>query len=202
MSALNPEHIDLSHTEPSQITQNNFTNHGVDNLVAPSVKQLQQKGIARNYAQANRYLRLSTTLVLISALAIVWWLAPQQDFISINARLLSLFPVVILIIATLGFVVTLYGTYADKVKFYALREHDISYSSGLIFYKTVSQPILRIQHVELKRGPIDRKIGLAKLQVFSAGGALHTFEIPGLPIAEAQKIRQFILDHKDSNRHG
>jgi membrane protein YdbS with pleckstrin-like domain len=95
-----------------------------------------------------------------------------------------------------------YTILSDKRKFYSLREQDLSYRSGLIFRKTVSQPMLRIQHVELKRGPIDRKVGLAKLQVFSAGGALHTFEIPGLPLETAENIRQFILDHKDVNHHG
>jgi len=101
-----------------------------------------------------------------------------------------------------GLLSTLYSAKADVNKFYSVREQDISYCSGLFFKKTVTQPITRIQHVELKRGPIDRKIGLAKLQVFSAGGALHTFEIPGLLVTEAETLRQFILSHKDSQQHG
>jgi len=74
--------------------------------------------------------------------------------------------------------------------------------SGLIFKKTVTQPILRIQHIELKQGPIDRKLKLANIQAFSAGGATHTFEIPGLEIKKAEALRQFVLDHKDMNNHG
>ena len=66
----------------------------------------------------------------------------------------------------------------------------------------MSQPITRIQHIELKRGPIERKVGLARLQVFSAGGEMHTFEIPGLPLETAQQLRQFILQHKDMVKHG
>ena len=102
-------------------------------------------------------------------------------------------------VAILASVSLIYVFFADKKKSYALRELDLHYTSGLIFRKTVSQPILRVQHVELKRGPVDRKTGLAKLQVFSAGGALHTFEIPGLPVADAEAIRQFIISHKDAN---
>lgn len=97
---------------------------------------------------------------------------------------------------------TLYNKIADPLKSFALREHDLSFQSGWIFRKKVTQPITRIQHIELKRGPIDRKIGLATLQVFSAGGALHTFEIPGLALAKAQKLRQYILQHKDTVTHG
>ena len=89
--------------------------------------------------------------------------------------------------------------FADPLIKYALREQDLSLQSGLVFRSLSCQPILRVQHVELKRGPIDRKVGLAKLQVFSAGGALHTFEIPGLPIEDAESIRQFIISHKDAN---
>ncbi|MDU0354869.1 PH domain-containing protein [Paraglaciecola aquimarina] len=91
---------------------------------------------------------------------------------------------------------------ADKQKYYALRELDVHFSSGLFFKKMVSQPISRIQHIELKRGPIERKAGLASLQVFSAGGAMHTFEIPGLPFANAQQLRQIILKHKSVLTHG
>lgn len=86
---------------------------------------------------------------------------------------------------------------ADPLKIYALREHDLNYQSGLIFKNLVSQPILRIQHVELKTGPIERAFGLATLQVFSAGGAFHTFMIPGLEQQKAARLRAFILDHKD-----
>lgn len=87
--------------------------------------------------------------------------------------------------------------FADPLKQYALREHDLNFQSGLIFRRLVSQPLLRIQHIELKRGPIERKADLATLQVFSAGGVSHTFHIPGLEYDRAVELRQFILDHKD-----
>lgn len=91
----------------------------------------------------------------------------------------------------------IYHYFADPIKQYALREHDLNFQSGLVFRSLVSQPILRIQHIEIKRGPIERKAGLATLQVFSAGGVSHTFNIPGLEHENAIALRQFILDHKD-----
>jgi membrane protein YdbS with pleckstrin-like domain len=100
----------------------------------------------------------------------------------------------ILVITLWNFI---YHYLADPLKQYALREHDLNYQSGLIFRSLVSQPILRIQHIEIKRGPIERKAGLATLQVFSAGGVSHTFNIPGLEYDKAVSLRQFILDHKD-----
>lgn len=96
----------------------------------------------------------------------------------------------------------IYHYFADPKKKYAIREHDIHFQTGWIFQKRTSQPIMRIQHIEIERGPIERKAGLATLQVFSAGGANHTFEIPGLVHEKAIELRQFILDHKDVREDG
>jgi membrane protein YdbS with pleckstrin-like domain len=116
--------------------------------------------------------------------------------------LLNVLPYIIWTVAILGFLITWFSHAQDQVKSYALRESDLHYSSGLFFRKIVSQPITRIQHIELKRGPIERKVGLATLQVFSAGGEMHTFQIPGLPVDIALQLRQFILQHKDVVKHG
>lgn len=138
-----------------------------------------------------------TLLLLVITLAVLF-----QPWLPIAKHIITLIKWVAVAIALVGSISTFYCLLADQIKSYSLRELDLSYHCGLIFRKTVTQPILRIQHVELKRGPIDRKVGLAKLQVFSAGGAMHTFEIPGLPIADAQAIRQFITSHKDASQHG
>ena len=125
-----------------------------------------------------------------------------QPFFDLPEELLTLYPVIAASISSLGVLILIYQFYADPLKQYALREQDIHYRHGLIFNNVISQPILRIQHVEIKRGPIERIAGLASIQVFSAGGAMHTFEIPGLKEATAQSIRSFILSHGDLNTHG
>ncbi|HAW92143.1 MULTISPECIES: PH domain-containing protein [unclassified Arsukibacterium] len=102
------------------------------------------------------------------------------------------------IVPLLGLLRALYCWQADKHKLFALREHDISYKSGIFFQAMITQPVVRIQHIELKQGPLERKTALARLQLFSAGGAMHTFEIPGLQLEQAQQIRQFVLQHKDA----
>jgi len=175
-----------------------FTNDGISNSELPLLSNLKFESLSPAYAQANRYIDLFSTLFLISLLYII----QLQSIYPLSQEVINVFRYIIWGVAFVGTLSLIYTILADKRKFYALREQDLSYKSGLIFRKTVSQPMLRIQHVELKRGPIDRKVGLAKLQVFSAGGALHTFELPGLPLEKAETIRQFILDHKDVNHHG
>ena len=86
--------------------------------------------------------------------------------------------------------------YAKSLKF-ALREHDISLYSGVLFKKTIIQPYTRLQHIEIKRGPLERHKKLASLVLFSAGGAMHALELKGLLETDAENIKRYILKHKD-----
>ncbi len=175
-----------------------FENNEVNVQSLPQIEQLKLVAISSKHRMANLGINiLLTLLALIIALFVHF-----QNFMPISPNAVKTVPIICVILALILLGKTIFGFFADKRKFYALRNQDLSYISGLIFKKAVTQPILRIQHVELKRGPIDRKLGLAKIQVFSAGGATHTFEIPGLEVDTAESIRQFILDHKDVVHHG
>ena len=75
---------------------------------------------------------------------------------------------------------------------YLIREKDIAYQRGWIRYKLTSIPFKRIQHVELNQGIIAKKMGLANLKIYTAGGNADDLSIPGLPIATARQIREFL----------
>ncbi|MBU2892755.1 PH domain-containing protein [Colwellia sp. D2M02] len=174
-----------------------FSNQLIDSQTLPDLELLPKQPLSSRYAKTNMVVILvSTILTILVVLAVKY-----QPFLEIPAHITNLLGFAIWLIAALGFIMIVYRRLADPLKSYALREHDLSYSAGLVFKKTVTQPIVRIQHIELKRGPIERKVGLATIQVFSAGGALETFQIPGLPLAQAQKLREFILRHKGSIEH-
>jgi len=176
----------------------NFTNPTVPIDQLPAILNLDKESLSEKYAPINRLLNLGFTLLIcVIGMALYF-----QPFIKFPRDLLNFLPFFIGAAAILGFFFTWYCHASDQVKSYTLRELDFHYTSGLFFRKIVSQPITRIQHIELKRGPIERKVGLATLQVFSAGGEMHTFQIPGLPVDTAQQLRQFILQHKDVVKHG
>ena len=80
-----------------------------------------------------------------------------------------------------------------KKKKYALREKDIIYSKGLIWSIRTAIPFNRIQHAEIKQGPIERKFKLSSLKVFTAGGQSSDLVIPGLPSEQAQTLKDFVL---------
>ena len=77
-------------------------------------------------------------------------------------------------------------------KGYAFREHDTIYKSGLISETTTIIPFNRVQHVALHQGFISRKLGLASIELFTAGGSSSDLEIPGLLLADAQIIKNLV----------
>jgi membrane protein YdbS with pleckstrin-like domain len=132
---------------------------------------------------------------------IIVFLAIQPLF-SMPQKYLDYYYIAVTIITFFTLWSVLYSYLADPKKKYAVREFDVHFQSGLLFSRIVSQPIMRIQHIEIERGLIERSAGLATLQVYSAGGANHAFQIPGLVYEKAIELRQFILNHKDVSQNG
>lgn len=79
-------------------------------------------------------------------------------------------------------------------KGYLLREKDISYKTGLIFYKHISVTFNRIQHVEVSQGILAKLFGLSAIKIFTAGGSASDLSIPGLMTEDAQKLKTYISE--------
>ncbi len=80
-----------------------------------------------------------------------------------------------------------------RSKGYQLREHDLHYRRGVIWHHVTSLPYVRVQHVELESGPVERYFKLATLKFYTAGGGSADMKIPGLPFSVASKIRSFVM---------
>ncbi len=175
-----------------------FSNKAINTDSLPSVAELVTEPMNEKYRPVN----LGTIVVFSAIFITIMSLTRFQMLFELPKELINAYPYALAIVLTITTLLLAYTFFADPKKRFALRENDIHYESGLFFRKIVSQPILRIQHVELKRGPIERLFDLASLQVFSAGGSMHTFEIPGLAHEQAVAMRKFILAHKDTLSHG
>ena len=77
---------------------------------------------------------------------------------------------------------------------YVVRDKDILFRKGVIWRSVTAIPFNRIQHVETSSTPIDRKLDLATLQLFTAGGSGGDLKIGGLGTDVAERLRVFILD--------
>lgn len=108
-------------------------------------------------------------------------------------------PGLILAIVITGIaVVIVYSTVISVLGFpkkgYLLRERDISYKTGLIFYKQISVTFNRIQHVEISQGILGKIFHLSSVKIYTAGGNASDLSIPGLHSADAQKLKAFISE--------
>jgi membrane protein YdbS with pleckstrin-like domain len=91
--------------------------------------------------------------------------------------------------ALLAVALAVYGYLDARVFGWAVREHDLVTRQGVVWRKTVVVPLVRIQHVELASGPLERAFGTARLQVFTAGSGGADLVIYGLEPERAERLR-------------
>ncbi|WP_216843567.1 PH domain-containing protein [Phytoactinopolyspora alkaliphila] len=71
---------------------------------------------------------------------------------------------------------------------YSERQEDLLVTHGVMFRKLTVVPYGRMQFVDVNSGPLDRKFGLATVQMHTASPASDA-RIPGLPAQEAARLR-------------
>lgn len=78
---------------------------------------------------------------------------------------------------------------------------DLVIRKGLMFRQVSSIPYGRLQYVDVQSGPLDRRYGMATLQIFTASPATSA-TIPGLPIATAEEMRERLMARGEAQRAG
>lgn len=98
---------------------------------------------------------------------------------------------IFLLLVSFSFFVVIRGF---SQKGFAIREKDISYKSGLFWKTVVNIPFNRVQHAEVKQGPIERFYNLSQLRIFTAGGSSSDLKIPGLLPGQAESLKRLIVN--------
>lgn len=75
---------------------------------------------------------------------------------------------------------------------YAIREKDLIHVKGYLQRSQLTVPYSRVQHVEIKQGPIARSLGLGSISVYTAGSSGGSLGISDIEFTEAERIKQFI----------
>lgn len=68
---------------------------------------------------------------------------------------------------------------------------------GILWRSETLVPRSRVQHTDLNRGPLDRRLGLATLKVYTAGTKLASVSLDGLPAARAAELRDALVAADD-----
>ncbi|MEZ4316739.1 MAG: PH domain-containing protein [Myxococcota bacterium] len=76
---------------------------------------------------------------------------------------------------------------------YSLREEDLLIARGVLVRAITAIPASRIQHVDLRQGPIEQWLGLARIQIHTASGLGGDGVIPGLELEDAEVLRDQLV---------
>ena len=66
---------------------------------------------------------------------------------------------------------------------------------GWLFHVDTIVPLVRVQHIDVTRGPVEKIFGVATLVVHTAGTHNSVVTLPGLSPERAAEIRDIIREH-------
>jgi len=78
-----------------------------------------------------------------------------------------------------------------------LDAHALAVRHQYLWYNDTRVPRARVQHLDVRRGPLQRSIGLATLVVHTAGSRLDAVSLSGLELADAEALRELLARPDD-----
>lgn len=132
------------------------------------------------------------TIIVTAVLLIIQWFFTEK--ISVNFFMNHSFGIktfigIIGLLLLLNFI--LYPFIEYKQWRYVITKDKIEFSEGIYYIKTTIIPIIRVQHIRINQGPVNRMLNLANVDIFTAGGS-HT--IPNLNIEKANEIGEYLKE--------
>ena len=91
-----------------------------------------------------------------------------------------------------------------RYTFWMLDEDGFAVRRGRLWQWETRVPTSRVQHLDLKRGPLERAHRLASLVLHTAGTRLSAVSISGLDDADAERLRDHFsrqIDRQDDDDH-
>jgi membrane protein YdbS with pleckstrin-like domain len=162
----------------------NFTNETIDTTLLPKFEEVQFSVLHPNYWKVILIgLTLFFLLIGIGAGMALYF---NEEFLPFVAELSVVYVVLLLL-------VLLVSRISFRKKGFAFRTHDVLYRHGIIATNTLVIPYNRVQHVALHEGLLSRYFGLAKIEIFTAGGSSSDIRIPGIAKEQAENIKQLLM---------
>lgn len=158
----------------------NFTNETLDISSLPRYESVAFVPLSASYWKV---ILLQLLILLLIVVGVVLYVVFNQPEVTPYLGFLTGSWVFALVLSRISF----------NKKAFAFREHDVLYRSGVIATSTIVIPYNRIQHVALHEGVFSRMFGLAKIEIFTAGGHSGDIEIPGIKKHQAEDIKQLLM---------
>jgi membrane protein YdbS with pleckstrin-like domain len=129
----------------------------------------------------------------------MFWLVVGAASLILNAVLLDTtpfagaLPAAVLVVALSIITAAPERTYR-RLK-YRLTDRLLQVLRGWLFHVDTIVPLVRVQHIDVTRGPLDKMFGTATLVVHTAGTHNSVVSLPGLSPHRAAEIRDAIRAH-------
>jgi uncharacterized protein len=136
---------------------------------------------------------------VLRARAVLFWLPVSLAAIIADQVLLAAMPFHWLPSLLVGLLAVLAIFVAPARRYrrlgYALHPNLLQVVSGWLFHTDTIVPLVRVQHIDVTRGPLDKTFGTATLIVHTAGTHNSIVVLPGLAPEKASDIRDEIRRH-------
>lgn len=162
----------------------NFTNETIDTTQLPRYEAVAFSVLHSNYWKVTLINVFLFFLIIGTGLGLL---------LFFNQGLLAFMLEISVIYSVLLITVLVLSRISFKKKGFAFRRHDVLYRHGIIATNTIVIPYNRVQHVALHEGFVSRYFGLAKIEIFTAGGSSSDIEIPGIEMEQAENIKQLLM---------
>ena len=161
-----------------------FTNETIDTLSLPKFEEVELTPLRSDYKKVI-YFNLVLTFLIIGGIAgtALYFIEEATRFWIPVAVAYTFLLVISVIVSMISF----------RNRGFAFRTHDVMYRSGALVIETTIIPYNRVQHVALHEGIISRKLGLATVEIFTAGGGGSDIKVPGIEKDHAEKIKQLLV---------
>lgn len=161
-----------------------FTNETIDTTQLPKYEEVEFSVLHPEYWKVILISNAVFFLIIGIGVGVVLYF---NEVLKSFILQLSIVYVVLLLI------VIFFSRLSFKKKGFAFRNHDVLFRYGIIATNTLVIPYNRVQHVALHEGLISRLFGLAKVEIFTAGGSSSDIMIPGIEKEQAENIKQLLM---------
>ena len=125
---------------------------------------------------------------------VIWVAAAMLDRILLQETELAGFPTIaVFVIAAAGVLTAPQRIYSRL--HYRLTEKLLQVVRGWLFHVDTVVPLVRVQHIDVTRGPLEKMFGVATLVLHTAGTHNSIVTLPGLAPERAAQIRDIIREH-------
>jgi len=161
-----------------------FQNQTLDINQLPKFETVEGQPIDQAYLKVLRLFYCLWLILLFGGLLATYYFAdiPNVVFYSVLSALIVFF--------TLYILETEKGFPRRK---FGIRDKDVIFQRGYLFFKQTIVPFNRIQHVEVKQDLIFRAFGIYTLKLFTAGSSAGDLSLVGINKTDADKLKAVIV---------